>query len=341
MPHEIVIRGTIGFDSEATAEHLGAALAAANGGDVIIMLSSPGGFVFEGLEMANQIRRHPGATTVRVNGLAASMASFLAVMGDTLEVEDNAVFMIHNTWGFAVGNHNDLRETADLFESLTDIIAKALAKKSGTPLEDIKALMDAETWLFGDEIEAAGFADRTLTAGDGAEDKATALIHAKTAHTISAALARKHETIPDHEKIAALLPAAPSKPTNEIEVDPMTLAEFLKANPEAQKEVDTMITDAKASVVNAATEAKKALSANVYPPAVQVGVLDMIIDGNSSGISALISVHDQLTEAANSAAAQKETEKTPETPPAEPAENDGVIASHAAVNETIERLNAR
>ena len=341
----INIRGVIGLDPEATPEHLESELAKAAGEDVLILINSPGGFLFEGLEMANQIRRHPQSVTVRVTGIAASMASYIAVAANVMEVEDNAVFMIHNPAMFSMGDHRDMEKTARILESLTALLAKAYVAKSGQSVDAIRDAMDNESWFFGEEITDAGFADSTINAGDGPESRTEALQSATVAVTLCIeALKSKGE---DFTKVAALLTGVEPAARIEPEIEPiekehtMTLAEFLKENPEAKAEVDVMVEEAKSGVVNAATEAKKVLGSGVYPLPVQSIVLDMIIEGNLPGISAAASVYDQMQELAKSEAAKKADEETKETPSEEPKSGEGIIASQADVDETRKRLDAK
>ena len=345
MSVTINIRGVIGIDPEATPEHLGAELTKAGGEDVLILINSPGGFVFEGYEMANQIRRHPQSVTVRVTGIAASMASYIAVMANVTEVEDNAVFMIHNPWTFLRGDYRAMEKEARVMESLTVLLARAYAEKTDQSVGAIRDAMDNESWFFGAEIVDAGFADSTVNAGDGAESRIEALQSATVAVTLCVeALKSKGE---DFTKIAALLTGSEPEARTEPELEPteeesaMTLAEFLKENPEAKAEVDAMVEDAKSGVVNAAIEAKKVLGSGAYPLAVQSVVLDMVIEGNLPGISTAASVYDQIQESAKSEAAKEASEKTEETPSEEPKSGDGIIVSHADVDETRKRLDTK
>ena len=127
-----------------------------------IHVDSPGGDVFEGFAIASAIQRYAGETHVYVDGVAASAASYIAIMADKVTMNDFAAFMIHNASGIVIGNRDDMRETADLLERLDNSIAVAISGRTGMGIEDVKAAMSAETWYFGDEAKEAGFCDEVV-----------------------------------------------------------------------------------------------------------------------------------------------------------------------------------
>lgn len=172
--------GIIGWD--VTAAEVRAALAEA-AGPVTLRINSPGGDVHEGVAIANALRAHRReGHEVRgvITGLAASMASYIAMFTDQLEVEDNAILMIHNPWSLAMGDYRVMRKAAGILGSLRDLLARAYADKSGQPPPDILADMDAESWYFGEEIVAAGYADALVPAGDGPDNQGEALALAQS-----------------------------------------------------------------------------------------------------------------------------------------------------------------
>lgn len=184
MAKIIALSGHVGW--ELTAEDIRAELKDAKGGDVEFHVNSPGGFVFEGIEIFNIIRDYEGHTEARIIGLAASMMSYIVLAADKVSAYDNATFMIHNAIAFAIGSHNDMRKVANTLESLSNILAKAYAIKTGKSLDEIKALMDDTTFLFGDEILHEGFIDEIIEApeddkheDDKDKDKESALMGAR------------------------------------------------------------------------------------------------------------------------------------------------------------------
>ncbi|MCK5604096.1 Clp protease ClpP [Candidatus Pacearchaeota archaeon] len=204
----IVIDGIIGIHSDG--DDIRAGLAAANGEPVRFDISSPGGFVFAGLEMFNLIRDYPGHTEVRIMGLAASMASYIALAADKITAHDNAVFMIHNALTVVIGNHNDMRTEADRIERLSNMLAKAYSNQTRKPLAEIRAMMDAETFLFGDEMLHAGFVDELVESdpqsSDDGHDKAQAIAVAHETFSACIATMQKSETAnSDLQRAAALM----------------------------------------------------------------------------------------------------------------------------------------
>lgn len=136
-----------------------------------IVIDSPGGDVFEGITIYNLIRdfarNHPDIKIeTYIQGMAASMASVVALAANSVNpeknpvvAEDNSVYMIHDAWGVVIGNANDMREGADWFSKVDDMLRAAYVKKTGKSEDEIRAMMDAETWLWGKEILENGFAD--------------------------------------------------------------------------------------------------------------------------------------------------------------------------------------
>lgn len=162
----INIYDAIGYDywtGGVTANSISAALR--NIGptaDVIVNINSPGGDVFEGLAIYNLLRQHQGAVTVRVLGLAASAASYIALAGDRVEIARAGFFMIHNAWTYAAGNRNDFADIGGVLAEIDAVIAEIYAVRTGIDQADLAAQMDAETWISGTKAVEQGFADAYL-----------------------------------------------------------------------------------------------------------------------------------------------------------------------------------
>lgn len=127
-----------------------------------IRIDSAGGDVYEGFAIASAIKRYGGETHAFIDGMAASAASYIALMADRVTMNDYAVFMIHNAWTIAVGNRDELRDMAGRLESLDDTIAGVISARSALEIEEVKAAMAAETWYGADEALAAGMCDEVL-----------------------------------------------------------------------------------------------------------------------------------------------------------------------------------
>ena len=157
-------------DSGVTAKRISAALRSLDGADVVVNINSPGGDVFEGLAIYNLFREYKGHVTVRVLGVAASAASFIAMAADEIQIARAGFFMIHNAWTGLWGNRNDLRETADFLEQIDDTIADIYHVKSGLSMDELKADMDKERWINGRDAIDSGFADAFLPSDVVVED---------------------------------------------------------------------------------------------------------------------------------------------------------------------------
>lgn len=127
--------------------------------EIVVRLNSAGGDVFAGLHIYQLLKEHKAKVTVRVEGLAASIASIIACAGDTIIMPKGSMMMIHNPWTSVWGAEaNDLRHTADVLDKIRDALVEVYAEKTGMEADEIKALMDAETWLTASDAVEKGFA---------------------------------------------------------------------------------------------------------------------------------------------------------------------------------------
>jgi len=198
----ISISGVIGWD--VTGQTIREALSKANGEEIEIQLSSVGGLVFDGLEIFNLIKNYPGKKTARLMGVAASMGSYIPLAADRIIAEANAVMMIHNAWGFGMGTAEDLRAEAFILEGLSSILADAYVKKTGKNMVEIKAMMDAETWLFGQEMVDMGLVDEIIGAPDKTK-KDDAVKSARAELSVAKKLVSEYEGGDNIRRVAALV----------------------------------------------------------------------------------------------------------------------------------------
>jgi ATP-dependent Clp endopeptidase proteolytic subunit ClpP len=136
------------------------ALAKMEGKHVKVRLNTPGGSVDIGIGIYNALKRHKGGVTTIVDSLAASMGSYLLQAGDTRIVASNAMVMIHDPWTIAFGNSVELRKTAEVLDKYATRMIPDYAARSGKTVEEVTAIMQAETWYAGQEIVEAGWADK-------------------------------------------------------------------------------------------------------------------------------------------------------------------------------------
>jgi len=124
-----------------------------------IYINSNGGDVFAGQAIYSMIKRHKAKVTVHIDGLAASIASVIAMAGDVVHMPANAMLMIHNPWTFSFGDSVELRKIADTLDKIRESTIAVYQEKSGLTEKKIIAMMDAETWLTAKDSKDLGFAD--------------------------------------------------------------------------------------------------------------------------------------------------------------------------------------
>lgn len=158
---DIYIYDEIGFWGVTARQFVSDLQALGNISHINLHINSPGGDVFEGIAIFNALRFHGAAITVHIDGIAASMASVIAMVGNPVIMPENTMMMIHKPWGFAGGDANDMRDYADLLDKMESVLIPAYAEKTGKSADEIAAMLEDETWMNGSECVAQGFADQT------------------------------------------------------------------------------------------------------------------------------------------------------------------------------------
>lgn len=143
--------------------------------NLTVRINSPGGDVFDGIAIMNALKQNPAHVTARVEGLAASAASIIAVGGaDEVIMGEASQMMIHDAWSFGFGNAADLLKLAGDLDRTSDTLAGIYARKAGTPQEEWRDLMREETWYTAEEAVSAGLANRSDTDEDADADSSLA-----------------------------------------------------------------------------------------------------------------------------------------------------------------------
>jgi ATP-dependent Clp endopeptidase proteolytic subunit ClpP len=153
---EIAIYDEIGLFG-VTAKEFTSELKSLGNRRILLRIHSPGGEIFDGQVVFNALRRHPGGVDVAIDGLAASMASVIAMVGEKRSMAENAMMMIHNPWTVSFGEAEDMRKSADLLDKLKENIISAYAGRTGIKREELGAMMDEETWMTAKEAKDFGF----------------------------------------------------------------------------------------------------------------------------------------------------------------------------------------
>lgn len=127
--------------------------------DIVIKLNSPGGDVFEGIEIYNYLKDHPSNITVEVTGIAASAATFITAGANEVIMNVGTSLMIHEASTFTWGNKSDIQKTLNALETIDESILSIYSEKTGQSNEQLEEWMNEEKWFTADEAVEFGFAD--------------------------------------------------------------------------------------------------------------------------------------------------------------------------------------
>jgi ATP-dependent Clp protease protease subunit len=128
--------------------------------EIKVYINSDGGDVFAGQAIHSMLKRHKAKVKVYIDGLAASIASVIAMAGDEIYMPSNSMMMLHNPWTLVLGNSEELRKIADDLDKIREGIVAAYQTKTALSKDKIIEMMDAETWMTADEAVRLGFADK-------------------------------------------------------------------------------------------------------------------------------------------------------------------------------------
>jgi len=203
------------FDDDITPRKFKAELIAATD-DIAVWLNSPGGDVFAASQIYTMLKEYEGKVTVKIDGIAASAASVIAMAGDEIVMSPVAMMMIHNPATVIFGEASDLASGIKMLSEVKESIINAYEQRTGQPRSKISNMMDAETWFSAQKAVELGFADKILYAPE-MKDAAEGFIFDKM--TVTNAFLRK-------------LPREKEKPTDVLTGTPhkelLTRLELLK-----------------------------------------------------------------------------------------------------------------
>jgi ATP-dependent Clp protease protease subunit len=133
-------------------------------GNITLWINSPGGDVFAAAQIYNMLMDYPYEVTVKIDALAASAASVIAMAGTKVCMSPVAMLMVHNPATIAIGDSEEMQKAIDMLSEVKESIMNAYEIKSGLSRNKISKLMDAETWMNAKEAKKLGFADEILFA---------------------------------------------------------------------------------------------------------------------------------------------------------------------------------
>lgn len=174
------------FDDDITPKQFKSELTNSEG-DIVVWLNSPGGDVFAASQIYNMLKEYNGKVTVKIDGIAASAASVIAMAGSEILMSPVAMMMIHNPATVIYGEASDLQSGIDMLSEVKESIINAYEQKTSLPRNKISKMMDAETWFSAQKAVELGFADKVLY--EDSEEVTDGFIFDKV--TVTNALIRK------------------------------------------------------------------------------------------------------------------------------------------------------
>lgn len=232
--------------------------------NIIVHINSPGGEVWDGLAIYHALRDHPANIEARVDGIAASAASFIAMAGDTIVMQRNAQMMIHDAIGFCVGNVTEMQKMVAVLDAASDNIADIYVQQAGGTVESWRDAMREETWYTGPEALTAGLCDEVNNADEETEEPTAAV---PGGDDLDALMAKKYDlsVFAYHYKGRDDAPAPQLAATAEPE--PTTTPEPAPAAAEPDTPVVTPVTAPPADEPPAAAEPEPEPHTNPAEPA--------------------------------------------------------------------------
>lgn len=168
------LNGTIAeeswFDDDVTPQLFKDELNAGSG-DITVWINSPGGDCVAAAQIYNMLSNYKGKVTVKIDGIAASAASVIAMAGDTVLVSPVSMLMIHNPATIAWGDHAEMQKAIDMLAEVKESIINAYVLKTGLSRPKLSHLMDAETWMDANKAVELGFADEIMTRAKAEPEK--------------------------------------------------------------------------------------------------------------------------------------------------------------------------
>lgn len=170
----LFLNGTIAeeswFDDDVTPQLFKDELNSGTG-DITVWINSPGGDCVAAAQIYNMLSNYKGRVTVKIDGIAASAASVIAMAGDTVLVSPVSMLMIHNPATIAWGDHAEMQKAIDMLSEVKESIINAYVLKTGLSRPKLSHLMDAETWMDANKAVELGFADEIMARAKAEPEK--------------------------------------------------------------------------------------------------------------------------------------------------------------------------
>lgn len=212
---DIVVPEWACFDSDTSAFGLAKEIEDLDVDVINVYINSYGGHVSEGLAIYNSLKRHKAKVKTYCDGFACSAASVVFMGGDERIMNDASLLMIHNAWNWAAGDANQLRKEADDLETMTQASINAYMAHVNISEDELKELMDKETWLLAQDAFDMGFATTIVKAGEGKNPSQSI-----KKSLVEMILRRQKEMATEPEQTPEPAPVVPTEPEQESVTEP-------------------------------------------------------------------------------------------------------------------------
>lgn len=155
------------LESDVSAYKLSQQLAALDVDEINVYINSYGGEVAEGLAIYNALKRHKAKVTTVCDGFACSIASVIFMAGEERVMNESSLLMIHNAWTYAMGNPDELRKQAEDLDTINQASVSAYLSRVSISEDEVKELMDNESWILPNDAVSWGFATAIESSGEG------------------------------------------------------------------------------------------------------------------------------------------------------------------------------
>ena len=154
-------------------------------GDISVWINSPGGCVFAAAQIYNMLKNYSGKVTVKIDGLAASAASVIAMAGDEVMMSPVSMLMVHNPATVAIGDSKEMQKAIEMLDEVKESIINAYELKTGLSRARISHLMDSESWFNAKKAVELGFADKIMFSDESHGEEIEAVMFSRQAVTNS------------------------------------------------------------------------------------------------------------------------------------------------------------
>ena len=174
-------------------------------GDITLWINSPGGDCVAAAQIFNMLSEYPGKVTVKIDGLAASAASVIAMAGTEVWMSPVSMMMIHNPATVAWGDHSEMKKAMELLDAVKESIINAYVRKTGQSRAKLSHLMDAETWMDAQKAVEYGFVDEVMFASAPTLTNGIGVLPAQTIHKLKDLLPARGEENAEVKTVTAKL----------------------------------------------------------------------------------------------------------------------------------------